>query len=112
MRVARHHYVVADVVVCKSLECAVLVCHVAVPSVTIVRVLFGAEPSRDVDAGKDDLAADEAPCGAAFAAGDELAIEPLRESATGVLEITRLAYQFSWSEPMRVLPASFDISVI
>lgn len=112
VRVASHHDVVANIVVCKRLERAVLVCHVAVPSVTVVWVLFGAEPGRDIDTGEDDLATDETPRGAAFTAGNKLAVEPVRESAVGLLEISRLTHQFSWSEPIRVLPASFDISVI
>lgn len=75
--VAGHHDVVADVVVGEGLQGAVLVRHVPVPGVAVVGVLLRAEPGRDVDAGEDDLAADQAPGGAALAGLDELAVEPV-----------------------------------
>ena len=113
MGVAGEHDVVADLVVVERLERAVLVRHVAVPGVAVVGVLFGAEPGCDVDAGEDNLAAYDAPGGATLAGADELVVEPgwvrADSSSTGALRGT---YQFSFWLPIRVLPASFEISVM
>lgn len=77
VRVTGHHDVVADVVVNKGLERAVLVGHVAIPGITVIRVLFCAEPGGDIDAGEHNLATDEAPSSATLSRSLQLAIEPV-----------------------------------
>lgn len=78
MRIASHHDVVANVVVRESLECAVLVRDVAIPSIAVVRILFGTKPGGDVDAREHNLATNEAPSSSTLTGSDELTVEPAR----------------------------------